>query len=175
MAKADLKVVGPAANFPRYVVSGGTAIQSGEPMHTVGSTSSSGAASVNTAVLAAADTPVIGTHLFRGIAVENSENSAAGTTLTQYLNTANPVPYVGRIRGKAETTASVDTASELNGLIGDFVLVDYSATGASDGGQLYTIKDASADTSGLEIVGGNVALLTLDVVVAAQAYRSDVS
>lgn len=174
--RADLRVIGPAANFPRYIVSGGTAIQSGEPLHTVGSTSSGGEASVNTAVLAAADTPVIGTHLFRGIAIENSENSAAGTTLTQYLNAACPVPYVGRICGKAFISTEVDTASELAGLIGDFTLIDYNATGASDGGELYTIiSNATADTSGLEVVGGNPALATLCVVVAAQAYRSDVS
>lgn len=176
MAKADLKVVGPCAIFPRYLTSGGTAIQVGEPLHTVGSTSSNGEASVNTTVLAAADTPVIGTHLFRGIANENSENAAAGTTLTQYLNAACPAPYVGRIRGKAFITTEVDTASELAGIIGDFTLIDYNATGAADGGQLYTIiTDATADTSGLEVVGGNTALQTVDVVVAAQAYRSDVS
>lgn len=174
--KADLKVIGPKSIRPVYVVSGGTNIKVGEPLHTVGSTSSGGEASVNTAVLAAADTPVIGTHLFRGIADADSLNSAAGTTLTQYLNCAQPVPYVGRIRGKALTTSEIDTASELAGVIGDFTLIDYNATGASDGGELYTIiSNATADTSGLEIVGGNVATLTLDVVVAAQAYRSDVS
>lgn len=89
---------------------------------------------------------------------------------------ALPVPYVGRIRGKAETSANVDTLTELALIWGDVTLIDYNATGASDGGPLYTIKDvASADTSGLEIVGGNIALQTLDVVVAAQAYRHDVS
>lgn len=176
MAKADLKVVGPAAIFPRYVVSGGTAIQVGEPLHTVGATITSGETNVNTAVLAAADSPVIGTHFFRGIANENSENAAAGTTLTQYLNAACPVPYVGRIRGKAETSTEVDTASELAGLIGDVTLIDYSATGAADGGELYTIKsNPTTNTHGLEIVNGNIATLTLDVVVAATAYRSTVS
>lgn len=172
--RADLRVIGPAASFGRYVVSGGTAIVAGEPLHCLG-TQTSGANGVNTYVLAAADTPVIGTHRFGGVAMKDSENAAAGTTLTQYLPTANPVPYVGRIRGKAETTASIDTASELAGVIGDFVLIDYSATGAPDGGQLYTIKDAAADTSGLEIVGGNTALLELEVVVDARAYRHDVS
>lgn len=172
---ADLKVIGPAAIFPRYVVAGGTAIKAGEPLHNLAS-SSSGAASVNTVVLAATDSPVIGTHRFAGIANENSENAAAGTTQTQYLNAACPVPVVGRIRGKAETAASVDTASEIAGLIGDYTLIDYAATGGTDGGELYTIKEvASADTSGLEIVGGNPALGTLDVTVAEAAYRHDIS
>lgn len=116
------------------------------------------------------------THKFGGIANENSENVAAGTVAEQFLNCATPVPGVGRIRGKAETAANVDTLTELALLIQDVVLIDYAATGGTDGGQLYTIKDAaSADTSGLEIVGGNPALATLDVVVDARAYRSDVS
>ena len=172
---SDLRVQGPQAAIKRYVVSGGTAIMAGEPMHSV-ATLTSGASSANTFVLAAADTPVIGTHRFGGVALENSENAGAGTTLEQFLTCACPVPYIGKITGRAETVANVDTLTELALIIQDAVLIDYSATGASDGGQLYTIKDAaSADTSGLEIVGGNVALSTLDVVVDARAYRHDVS
>lgn len=173
--RADLKVIGPNASFGRYIVSGGTAIEEGEPLHNLG-TLSSGVSSVNTSVLAAADTPVIGTHRFAGIASKPSVNVAGGTTKEQFLSTFNPVPYVGRIRGKGETFANVDTLTELALLIGDVTLIDYSATGASDGGQLYTIKDvASADTSGLEISGGIPALGLLDVTIAAQAYRHDVS
>lgn len=178
--KADLKVIGPKAIFPRYLVAGGTKIRVGEPIHNLG-TLSSGAGSVNTAVLAAADTPVIAaittsTHKFMGIANEDALLAAAGTVLEQFLNSACPVPLIGRIRGKAETGTNIDTLTELALLITDAVLIDYAATGASDGGPLYTIKDvASADTSGLEIVGGNTSLQTLDVVVHSQAYRSDIS
>lgn len=175
--RADLKVVGPAAIWKRYLVAGGTSIQPGEPMHSVAALTS-GIADVNTYVLAAADTPVIGTHKFGGVANEPSQNDTAATPLVieQFLNCANPVPNVGRIRGTAETKASVDTLTELALLMQDTVLIDYSATGASDGGQLYTIKEVgSADTSGLELVGGNTALSTLDVVVDPRAYRHDVS
>ena len=171
--KADLRVIGPAANFKRYLASGGTGIQAGEPLHSL-ATLSSGAASVNQYVLAAADTPVVGTHKFGGIAIKNSLNVAAGTTRAQFLNTANPVPSIGRIRGKAETAANVDTLAELVAILQDTVLIDYNATGAVDGGELYTIKDtASADTSGLEIADGNIALQTLDVSVVSVAYRHD--
>jgi hypothetical protein len=171
--KADLKVIGPAAIWPRYLVAGGTKVRVGEPVHSV-ATLSSGVASANTYVLAAADTPVVGTHKFGGIANENAELVAAGTVKEQFLNCANPVPCIGRIRGKAETAANVDTLTELALLIQDVVLIDYAATGGTDGGPLYTIKDAaSADTSGLEIVGGNPALQTLDVTVVANAYRHD--
>lgn len=172
---SDLRVNGPQAAIKRYLVSGGTAIEAGEPVHSV-ATYTSGAASANTYVLAAADTPVIGTHKFGGVALEKAELAAAGTVLEQFLTCACPVPYVGTIEGKAETVASVDTLTELALLIQDAVLIDYNATGASDGGQLYTIKEsASADTSGLEIVGGNTALSTLRVVIDARAYRHDVA
>ena len=172
---ADLKVIGPNAIIKRYIVAAGTAIEAGEPVHNLG-TMSSGVSSVNTFVLAAADTPVIGTHRFGGVANEKSELAANGTTIEQFLTAACPVPYVGMIEGKAETLASVDTLTELALLLGDVVLIDYAATGASDGGQLYTIKEAaSADTSGLELASGNPALGTLRVTVDARAYRSDVS
>lgn len=172
---ADLRVQGPQAAIKRYIVSGGTAIEAGEPVHNLG-TMSSGASSVNTYVLAAADTPVIGTHRFGGVAIEKAKLATAGTVLEQFLTCACPVPYIGMIEGKAETAANVDTLTELALICGDTVLIDYNATGASDGGQLYTIKDtAAADTAGLEIVGGNTALSTLKVVIDARAYRHDVS
>lgn len=172
--RADLSVIGPQANFKRYLVSGGTAVEAGEPVHNLG-TLTTGETNVNTFVLAAADTPTIGSHRFGGISLENSLNVAAGTVKEQFLNTANPAPGSGRIRGKAETQANVDTLTELALLIGDYVLIDYAATGATDGGELYTIKDAAgADTSGLEIVGGNPANATLDVTLASLAYRHDV-
>lgn len=168
-------MIGPAASFKRFITSGGTAFVAGEPLHSVAALTN-GVADVNTFVLAAADTPVIGTHKFGGVALKDSSNAAAGTVLTQYVTTSNPVPYLGRIRGVAETKTSMDTASELNGLVQDVVLIDYAAAGAADGGELYTIKVVgSADTSGLEIVGGNSALGTLDVVIDARAYRHDVS
>ena len=175
MAKADLKVVGPAAIFSRYLVAGGTAIQVGEPVHSV-ATYTSGVASANTMVLAAADTPVIGTHNFGGVANENSTNVAAGTVAEQFLNVAVPVPNIGRIRGLAETLANINTLTELALIIMDKSLIDYNSTGASDSGELYTIKDtAAADVNGLIIVGGNTALQTIDAVVDARAFMLDVT
>lgn len=176
MARADLRVIGPAASFGRYLVAGGTAIVAGEPLHRLVGYDNDGLANTNTFVLAAADTPIVGTHDFGGVALKDSENVAAGTVKEQYLTTSNPVPQVGRIRGKAETAASVDTAAEIALLVGDLVLIDYNATGAADGGQLYTIKEAAtADTSGLRIEGGNPALSELEVTVHSTSYRSTVS
>lgn len=177
MSLADLKVIGPAAVFGRYLVSGGTAIKVGEPLVSA-ATLTSGVADVNTSVLLAADGPVIGTDKFMGIAVENSQNASAGTVLEQFLNTSNPIPNIGRIRGKGETAANWDTLTELALLIQDVTHFDYNSTGATDGGELYTIKTTPgtpADTAGLEIVGGNPALNEVDVTVDFRVYRHDVT
>jgi hypothetical protein len=172
--RADLSVIGPQATIDRYVVSGGTAIVAGEPIHCLG-TQTNGANGTNTFVLAAADTPVIGTHRLGGVAIKNAVLSGA-TTATQYLPTAVPIGQAGRIRGRAQTVGSVDTAAELAGIIGDYTLIDYNATGGTDGGELYTIiETVTADTSGLEIVDGNIFKGTLDVVVDDRAFRHDVS
>lgn len=173
--RADLSVIGFAQTLPRRVAASATRYEVGEPLHCVG-TLSSGATTVNTYVLAAADTPVVGTHRFGGVAISHCQPFSTGTVVAHTAMGSCPVPNVGRIRGKGETAANVDTDAEILLIIGDVTLIDYSSTGASDGGELYTIKDtASADTSGLEIVEGNAAKGTLDVVVDARAYRSDVS
>ena len=173
--RADLEVVGFANTLPRRIGASATRYEVGEPLHST-STLSSGVASANVFVLAAADTPVIGTHRFGGVASKRPNPVGSGTLVAHTTMAACPIPWVGRLRGLAETTASVDTDAEILGLIGDVTLIDYNATGAADGGELYTIKEvASADTSGLEIVEGNKATGRLDVVVASQAYRHDVS
>jgi hypothetical protein len=116
------------------------------------------------------------TDKFGGIAIKNSTNVAAGTTVAQFIPAACPVPGVGRIIGKAETAANINTLAKLVAILQDFVLIDYAATGGVGSTPLYTIKDAAAaDTSGLEIVDGNVALGTLEVTVAATAYRHEVA
>lgn len=175
--RGDLQVITNAqVSRPVRIAASATRFEAGEPLHSV-ATSSSGAANVNTYVLAAADTPVIGTHRFGGVAQEGAEpKNSTGTIVAHTTHVAQPVPNIGRIRGSAETAASVDTAAELLALIGDYTLINYDATGATDGGELYTIKEAaSADSSGLEIVEGNTSKGLLEVVVDARAYRHDVS
>lgn len=174
MARADLRVVGAQGSVPRRITTSGTAIEHGEPIYLDGVTWSNGAASANYFELMDADGVVVGTDVFGGIAIEKSENVAAGTTKAQYLNAACPVPHIGQIRGKAETVASVDTQTEVNGLYSDMLLVDYNSTGAADGGELYTIKVApSADTSFGSLVWANVATQELGIVVDTFAYRFD--
>lgn len=173
--RGDLSVIGLSQTLPRRIAASATRYEVGEPLHST-ATSSSGAASANEYVLAAADTPVIGTHRFGGIAMKPCLPEVTGTVVAHKTLAACPMPGLGRIRGKGETATAVDTDAEILGLIGDYVLIDYSATGGADGGELYTIKNAaSADTSGLEIVDGNASKGTLDVTVDGRAYRHDVS
>ncbi len=173
--RGDLEVLGLQGTHLVRVAASATRFEAGEPMHSV-ATQTSGAASANVYVLAAADTPVIGTHRLGGVALKGALPFASGTLVAQEVPLARPVPQLGVIRGRAETAANIDTAAELLAIIQDYSLIDYNATGGTDGGELYTIKDAaSADTSGLEIVDGDTAKGTLDVIVDNRAYRHDVS
>lgn len=171
----DLQVIGPQVSLPVNIAASATRYEVGEPLHST-ATQSSGAATGNTYVLAAADTPVIGTYRLGGIAMKRCIPLDTGTVTAHKTQVARPVPQAGRIRGKAETSGNVDTAAELLAIIGDYTLIDYNSTGGTDGGELYTIKDtASADTSGLEIFDGNTSHGTLDVLVDNRAYRHDVT
>lgn len=175
MAKGDLTTVGQCGSAPVRIAASATRFYAGEPIHSV-ATQSSGAATANTCVVAAADTPVVGTHRLKGVAIKNAEVNAAGTVIAHTAYVAMPIPYITRIRGKAETASGVDTAAELLAIIGDYTLIDYNSTGSPSSGPLYTIKEtAAADTSGLEIVEGNTSRKTLDVTVDARAMRHDVT
>lgn len=171
----DLKVVGFCQELPRRIVASTTRFYAGEPLHGLG-TITAGAINTPQFVPAAADTPVIGTHRFGGIAVKNALPATTGTLIAHTTMAACPIADLGRIRGLGDVAANIDTAAELLALIGAAVLIRYNATGSPSSGPLYNIRTtASANTSGLEIVEGNTARGTLDVVVEPRAYRNTVS
>ena len=171
--RADLSVVGIQTTRLRRIAASSTRFEVGEPIYSK-ATMSSGIASDNNWVLATEDFPTAGTHTLGGVAIKGSLPYKTGTLVAQTTICACPVPHAGLIRGKAETAGNIDTDAELLAILNDATLIDYSATGASDGGQLYTIKDtAGADTSMLAIIDGNIAKGTLDVEVYATAYRID--
>ena len=173
--RGDLSIIGPASKIPVRVGASATRYEVGEPAHSL-SALTSGVSDLNVYVLAAADTPVIGTHKFGGIFTSFCEPVPTGTVTAHYAITTRPIADAGRVRGKAETGSSVDTLAELVGLLQDVTLIDYAATGGADGGELYTIKiTVAADTCGLEIVGGDHVKGLLEVIVDPRAYRSDVS
>ena len=171
---ADLTVIGPAISVPRRIAASATRYEIGEPLHSLAALTS-GVADVNTYVLAAADTPVIGTHKFGGIAISRCIPLSTGTVTAHTATASCPIASLSRIRGRGETVANWDTDSELLGLIQDVTLIDYDATGGTGSTQLYTIKSNGADTSGLEIVGGIPSLQLVDVIVDPRAYRHDVA
>lgn len=176
MSRMDLKVVGLAQTLPRRIAASATRYEVGEPCHRTDNTFTSGVATNNVWILAAANTPVIGTHLFGGIFNSLCQPFQTGTIVAHTAQAVLPLPDVGRIRGRAKTIANVDTDAELLLIINDVTLIDYNSTGGADGGELYTIIDvATADTSGLTIVDGNPAKSTLDVTIDSRAFRSDIS
>ena len=117
------------------------------------------------------------TDRFGGVALEGAEpKNSTDTLVAQFVNCACPIANAGFISGQAETVGNIDTASELLAIINDAVLIDHNSTGAADGGQLYTIKDAaSADSSAFTIISGNIAKGILDVHIDPRAYRNDIS
>ena len=179
MAVNDLRPVGLFDTIPVRIAASATRFEYGEPLVN-SQTMTSGAAGTNTYTLAVADFLVAdtsGAHfVFGGIAIKRSEPRTTGTLVAQTAIVARPVPDVGRMRGIAETKANIDTESELLDIMLDYVLVDYNATGAPDGGELYTIADtAAANTSLFTIIEGNTTKGTLDVLVSPHAYRQIIS
>ena len=171
MAQGDLRVVGAQGTLPRRLATSGTAIEQGEPTDNQAA-SSSGAANANVYALSNADGPIVATDRFGGIALKQALLVTAGTTTAQVLPCACPVPAIGQIRGKDETAANSDTDAEILLQIGDYVLFDNTnSSGGFDGGDIFTIKSASSNTSGLEVVGGNFAISELWVTVDVDVYR----
>lgn len=167
MAKADISVVGISAGVrPFRVAASATRYYSGEPMNSLVA-QSSGAADVNTVVVLTDGKPVIGTDSFVGIAAKDAPGT--GTLVAHTAFVSVPIPNTTIMRGKAKVTATVDTDAELLLVLHDLVLFDLTTA-------VYTIDEtATANTSGLEIVNGNPAKATLDVVIDARAIRNKIS
>ena len=174
--RADLEVIGPQTTRAVRVGAAATRYEVGEPLHSLVA-HTTGTADLNVYVLAAADTPVIGTHTLGGVAISRCLPLGTGTVVAHTAQVARPIAWAGRIRGRAQTVGSIDTASELLGVINDISLIDYNATGGTDGGELYTIRedDTGADTGGLVIVDGDTFKGTLEVEVDGRSYRWDVA
>lgn len=175
--RADLSIRGFSQTLPRPIAAATTRFYAGEPLHST-ATNTAGAVSAVGYVPAAADTPVIGTYRFGGIVSQEPVVAAVTSTTVaaQKVNCTLPIADLGRIRGVGDIVANIATDALLTALIGDFVLIKYAATGSVIGGPLYTMRTtASANTSGLEIVGGNSALGLLDVVIDPRAIRNAIS
>lgn len=169
MAKHNLEVRGlHAGNVERRVAASATRFYAGEPINFAG-TYTNGVASVNTVVVLTDGKPVIGTDNFVGVAAKDAEIDSAGTVTAHKTLVTVPFPNITEIWAKAKVVASLDTDSELLGLLYDLVLFDLTST-------VYTIDETgAADTSGLRIVNGDIARGLLGVTVDARAMRADIS
>lgn len=169
MSRADLSTVGiNGGNQPRRVAASATRFYAGEPANSI-LTLSSGAANVNTVVVLTDTKPRVGTDSFQGIFAKDAEITAAAVVTAHKTYVTVPIPQVTRIRGRAKTAANVDTDAELLALL--FDAVDFDLTTG-----VYTIDDtAASNASGLQIVDGNPAKSTLDVVVDTRAMRYAIS
>lgn len=167
MALADISTVGiDGGNQPRRVAASATRYYAGEPMNNL-STYTSGAASVNTAVVLTDTKPRVATDNFIGIAAISAPGT--GTLVAHKTYITVPLPQVTRIRGRAKTAANVDTDAELLLILNDYL--DFDLTAA-----VYTIDDtAASNASGLMCVDGNTQKSTLDVVTDGRAMRISIS
>jgi hypothetical protein len=171
--RGDLSVIGLQGTLTLRQAAAATRVEVGEPMISPSRSLSSGASNLNVWVLAAIDVGVLGTDLFGGVALRGSNPFSTGTVVASKIPVARPVGSIGILRGLGETAASVDTEAEVLALLGDRMLIDYNATGGTDGGEKYTIKVApSANTSAFELFDANVAKGVLDVTCDDRIYRN---
>lgn len=173
MSKFDLSMHGVTAGVSRFrhaasVTRGFT----GEPVQYLNPGRGSGTTDLNEITICADSDPVIATDEFVGILASvmlAADGTEAGTIAAGYVNVGVPIPNASRIRGKAETAGSVDTQTELTGLINDYVAFGLS-------GSAFTIQTGGeAEAAGLRIVDGNFSRGTLDVVVAPGAMREAIA
>ena len=169
MAKFDLEVRGiTGGNLRRRVAASATRGRVGEPLMTT-PTYSSGTTNANTVVVVTDAKPVIGTDEFKGICAKDFEVDSAGTVTAHYTSVTQFIPNVTRVRGKAKTAANIDTQTELTGVLDDTTVFDLT-------GSTYTIDVGGVSDGGaLSIVDGNTTRGTVDCVVDARAFRTDVT
>lgn len=165
MSKFDLRVVGPSHNREYRVASGATAINVGEPVNSLAALTS-GASSVNTAVVLTDGKPLIGTDNFLGIAAKASTHTAS---VAGRVSVSTIYPSITEVWGAAKSAAAIDTDAELLAILFDAVLFDLTST-------VYTIDSAAAsNAAGLTIIDGNISKGELGVTVDARALRLTVS
>ena len=168
MARNDMKTVGFCYAEPFRVAASATRGYYGEPM-LVAPTYTSGVSDVNTIIVAADATPVIGTDQFVGILAKDMEVNSAGTVTAHRTVVAVPVANSTRIRSQVKTTTTADTESEAIGLLFDIYKFDLTTA-------KYTWDPAAADTAGFTARWYDVVTASLDCVADARVLsRVDIT
>jgi hypothetical protein len=166
MTKNNYKVVrypGPARTYlaeDRTTSSVTATMKVGEPVK-VGGTGS------NFVKPLATGDPEVGTDEFVGVVCRESDETS---TLDGDVEVITCVPVRTVLRAKATTSTNVDTQTELDGLLNDWVCGDVTASSGTNG--VFTIdEDEATDPNGhgFKIVDGDIIAYTLDVIVHAMA------
>ena len=169
----DLKIIGNCGTMVRNIAASATRYEIGEPIIVETWSLTNGAANTNTFTLAATDVGVIDADIFGGVAMSRCRPLGTGTVVAHKMLCATPIGVNEKIRAKAETVASINTAAKLLALVGDAMLINYDSTGGTDGGELYTIEVvAAANTSAFQLIDGDIVRGTLDVWCAKDFYRA---
>ena len=128
MAKFDCELRGVTAGVNRFrVAASATRSYAGEPVMTT-PTYSGGTTNSNTVIRVSDNKPTIGTDDFVGLLTKDFEVTSAAVVTAHYTRVAMPIPYCTRIRGRAETSANIDTQSELTGVLFDLTRFDNSTS-----------------------------------------------
>ena len=95
--RGDLQVVGMQGSLRVRQAASATRVEAGEPMHSLAALTT-GTSDTNVYVLAAADSPVVGTHKLGGVANKGSQPFSTGTVVASEISLARPVAHVGVLR-----------------------------------------------------------------------------
>lgn len=167
-AHGDISVIGLSGGArPFRIAASATRYYAGEPMMRT-PTYTAGVLTTNTITVVTDAKPRVATDDFIGIATKDAPTTP--TTLAAHTTSVMvPIAHITKMRGRAKTAANVDTDAELLGVLGD--LVDFDLTAGA-----YTIDDvAASNASALQIVDGNIAKQTLDVIIDARGLRTVIS
>lgn len=167
MAENDLQVVkhpGPRRKYraeDRTTSSQSATMKPGEPVK-VGGTGN------NFAALIASGDPEAGTDEFIGVVAKESDETSSADG---HVEVTTVIPVITVIRGKATTTTNVDTESELNAILGDWVTFSYDDTNFT----IYAKEGSDPDVHGLKIVDGDINNYTVDVIAHGSACEASPS
>jgi len=173
--KIDIHVIGVSGVQTHRVAASATRFYAGEPVNGL-VTYTTGVSDINTITQAADQTPIIdaagANAFFVGIAAQKAEVNNAGTVIASVACVVEPLAGFTRMRGKADTFATVDTLTELIAVLFDYTLWDSASV---SGTFLLDTGATPADTSGLRIMGGIWEKGLLDVVVDFRAMRTELT
>lgn len=117
--------------------------------------------------------PEVGTDEFVGICRKQSTELAATTDGKVEVISLLPVATV--LRANVTTTTNLDSASELLGVMGDWIAFDVTGAGTNGSTGVFTFDEnegSDPNVQGLKVIGGDYVKNTLDCIVHANATQA---